>query len=250
MLILALDTTTSGGSVALALDGLLLESLAGDPAISHGQRLPAEIVTVLARQRKQVADIELYGVAVGPGSFTGLRIGIATVQGLALVSRRPVVGVTTLEALAVAAAWTEPAIAPGHLVAVWLDAQRGEVFSSFFRAVAAPQPSGFRYRLDPAGEARVESPEESVERLGPLAVVSPTWLVGDGAIRYRDRAARLSLAGILAPPPLAPSIAQVAFDRAAAGGSTTPHAIRPVYVRRPDAELARERRAAEAVGKP
>jgi hypothetical protein len=74
--------------------------------------------------------------------------------------------------------------------------------------------------------------------------------VGDGAIRYRDRAGRLSLAGILAPPPLAPSIAQVAFDRAAAGGSTTPHAIRPVYVRRPDAELARERRAAEAVGKP
>src|SRR5262245_14776088 len=99
MLVLALDTTTRRGSVALVRDGLELESYAGDEAITHGRRLPGDLVRVLDRQHLTVGDVDLFAVAAGPGSFTGLRIGIATMQGLALGTGKGVIGVSALDAL-------------------------------------------------------------------------------------------------------------------------------------------------------
>jgi ribosomal-protein-alanine N-acetyltransferase len=87
MLVLALDTTTAAGSVALWRDGLI-EERAGDPARSHAERLPGDLIGILGAHGLAPRDIERYAVAAGPGSFTGLRIGIATVQGLALVGER------------------------------------------------------------------------------------------------------------------------------------------------------------------
>ncbi len=92
MLVLALDTTTRGGSLALVSDGGVLEVFAGDATRTHATRLPGDILDCLARHQVGLGDIDLYGVAVGPGSFTGLRIGIATIQGLAFASGRPVGG--------------------------------------------------------------------------------------------------------------------------------------------------------------
>ena len=84
MILLALDTTTAAGSVALWRDGLI-EERAGDPARSHAERLPADLVALLSAHGLAPRDVERYAVAAGPGSFTGIRIGIATIQGLALV---------------------------------------------------------------------------------------------------------------------------------------------------------------------
>src|SRR3954469_22922265 len=131
MRVLALDTTTRAGSVALIDDDLVVDERAGDASRTHGERLPGELAALGAAW----PTIDVFAVASGPGSFTGLRIGIATVQGLALVTARRIVGVSTLEALAQIASTR---LAAGALVGAWVDAQRGEVFSALYRVADAP----------------------------------------------------------------------------------------------------------------
>src|SRR6266403_62552 len=103
MKVLALDTTTRAGSVALVEDDRIVDERGGDGARTHAERLPAEITAIAGANQLALSDVDLYGVASGPGSFTGLRIGIATIQGLAFVHNRRIVGIPALEALAHAA---------------------------------------------------------------------------------------------------------------------------------------------------
>src|SRR3954453_22694664 len=98
MRILALDTTTQAGSVALVEDGGVVLERAGDPTHPHAERLPRDILDLLAAAGCRTAEVDLFAVASGPGSFTGLRIGIATVQGLAFVHRRRIAAISALEA--------------------------------------------------------------------------------------------------------------------------------------------------------
>src|SRR5207249_912032 len=100
MLVLALDTTTRAGSVALVDEDEVVEERAGDATRSHAERLPGEVQSLLEGQGLTSAAIDLFAVAAGPGSFTGLRIGIATMQGFAFVHRRRIVPVSALEAMA------------------------------------------------------------------------------------------------------------------------------------------------------
>ncbi len=107
------------------------------PTRTHATRLPGDIVDCLARHQVGLRDIDLYGVAVGPGSFTGLRIGIATIQGLAFANDRPVAGVSALDALVEAAdAVVAVDVGEGCLRAAWMDAQRGEVYGRLYRRQA------------------------------------------------------------------------------------------------------------------
>ena len=135
MRVLALDTTTRAGSVALVEDDRVLAERAGDGARSHAERLPADLVDLVDVAAMPISDVDLFAVAAGPGSFTGLRIGIATMQGLAFVSARPIVAVSALEALGQMAAVD---LAPGAVVAAWMDAYRREVFSALYRVTDAP----------------------------------------------------------------------------------------------------------------
>ena len=100
MIILALDTTTRGGSVAVADDDRMLAVLAGDESRTHGERLPGEIARALDQAGVTRDRIDLLAVATGPGAFTGLRIGLAAMQGLAMTLDKPVIGVSALDALA------------------------------------------------------------------------------------------------------------------------------------------------------
>src|SRR5438552_13586472 len=131
MRVLALDTTGRAGSVALIEDGRILLEQQGDASRTHGERLPGELAALGAA----FVSIDIFAVAIGPGSFTGLRIGIATIQGLALVGKRRVAGVSALEAHAQLASRT---LGVGALVACWIDAQRGDVFSALYRVADAP----------------------------------------------------------------------------------------------------------------
>jgi tRNA threonylcarbamoyladenosine biosynthesis protein TsaB len=177
-------------------------------------------------------EVALLAVVAGPGSFTGLRVGIATIQGLAFAKDLKVVPVSSLEALALAAAADAP---PGALIAPWVDAQRGEVFASVYSQ--AP--------LAEVAPASAASPEATLAALAAVAGDAPLQFAGDGALRYRDAVqARFgSAATFVEPvPPLAPIAAWIAGDHPER--AVLPHAIAPIYVRRPDAELARERRRA------
>jgi tRNA threonylcarbamoyladenosine biosynthesis protein TsaB len=231
MLVLALDTTTRRGSVALARGRAIVDVLAGDPAITHGQRLPGDLMRLLDQQHLRVADIDLFAVAAGPGSFTGLRIGIATMQGLALANAKHIVGISALDALYHA---TLVSGVSGD-VCVWMDAARGEVFSARYRdGVVIDGPS-------------VEIPAEVLARWsGRNGDRSQAMVfVGEGAILYRDLIQVALPAALVEPdvPMLAPTIALLADAQAERQGSVVPDAIRPLYVRRPDAELARDRKA-------
>ena len=227
MLILSVDTTTRAGSVGVLRNGVILSEISGDPEVTHGQRLPGALMRALEAAGAGIEDVELFAVAAGPGSFTGLRVGIATVQGLAMARSRRVVPVSVLDALARAAA---NANGP---VAAWMDAQRGEVFSALYA---------------PDGAGTLIAAESS-----PPDLVLDSWLrrpdfrtpvfIGDGAVRYRrEILGRLGdSVRVLPAPPLAGLIGQIAAG--SPERAVLPHAVVPIYVRKSDAELARARRA-------
>ena len=239
MRVLALDTTTRAGSTALVDDVRVIAERRGDPTRTHAERLPDEIMTLLAACGMPMADVDLFAVACGPGSFTGLRIGIATIQGLAFVNGRRIVGVSALDALAhVASLGAET----GTMVGAWMDAHRREVFSGLYRVKAA-EP----FALDRVAEieaAAVGDPAGTLARWRRVVNGGAWMFTGDGAVLYADviRRAAPQEATIFEPPPLAGAIGRIAIARARRGETVAPSGIRPLYVRRPDAEIAREKK--------
>jgi tRNA threonylcarbamoyladenosine biosynthesis protein TsaB len=227
VLVLALDTTTRAGSAAIVADGAIRLEQAGDAGLTHGERLPGELIGLVSTAGASLADVDLLAVAAGPGSFTGIRVGIATVQGLAMALGRRVVAVSALDALARAAGeGSEP-------IAVWMDAQRGEVFSALY------ERTGRGRLIEPAALP----PDETLRSWRPQLPHGPLRVIGDGALRYDavGRASGLDARILPGVTPLAGVIGIMATERAA--DAVHPHAILPVYVRRPDAEIARARRS-------
>jgi tRNA threonylcarbamoyladenosine biosynthesis protein TsaB len=235
MRVLALDTTTREGSVALVEDERVIAEEPGDPMRSHGERLPGDFVDLLARHSLRVSDMDGFAIAAGPGSFTGLRIGIACVQGLAMVLGKRVVAVSVLDALAQSAAATA---APGTTIAAWMDAHRGEVFSACCRVTAAPayEPE----RLIQTEPPLVAAPRELLGRWAADGL--PSVFVGDGAVEYAYLVPESS--AVLEHPVLAGTIGRMAVPVFHRGDALHPAAIQPIYVRRPDAEIERDRRRA------
>ena len=229
VLILALDTTTRGGSVAVVEDEKVLALLPGDESRTHGERLPGEIGRALEIAGTTKEKIELLAVATGPGAFTGLRIGLAAMQGLAMTLNKPVAGISALDALAAQIHANETdAILP------WMDAQRGDVFATL---------------IDTHGNTTLETPAAA----NPEALLE-SWkhhLAGRRAIFIGDAATRdaalIKRFGngqwqTRTPTPLAPQIARLGRLKAERGEAGPPHALEPIYVRRPDAEIERDRR--------
>jgi tRNA threonylcarbamoyladenosine biosynthesis protein TsaB len=241
VLILALDTTTRGGSTAVVRDETVLALLHGDATRTHGERLPRELSQALAQAGVAAAALDLLVVASGPGPFTGLRIGLAAIQGLSMVTGVPVVGVSTLDAIA-SALWQDiDGRHPHRQLVVWLDAQRGEVFEGRYMAADTPGPLSWRQAQAPT----VAAPSSA------LAALGSGWrratFAGDGARRaQRDIEAWAGAPiDVLSPPDaLAPVLARLGGIAAARGEAGPPHALQPLYVRRPDAELERQRRIA------
>jgi tRNA threonylcarbamoyladenosine biosynthesis protein TsaB len=222
---LALDTTTSGGSSALLRDGAIVHEAAADPTRSHAERVPADLMALLDRERLGLGEIEVFAVGAGPGSFTGLRVGIAAMQGLACAVGKPLVGVSTLDALAAIVARADPGAAR---IATWVDAWRGEVYAASYAGAAE------------VDSPTVERPEHVLTRLGEGSVT----FVGDGAGTYEAliRSTRGVRARVWTPvrPLLAGMIGTLATAQVRAGHRPGADAIRPLYVRRPDAELTRQ----------
>lgn len=234
MRVLALDTTTRAGSAALVEDDRVVDERRGDGTRTHALRLPGEIVDLAAANHWPLSGVDLFAIASGPGSFTGLRIGIATVQGLALVHGRKVVSVPALDAIAHAGSLDLP---HGALIGAWMDAHRHDVFAALYRVNHAPAFT--RARLTELEGPTVGSPAVVLARWRSLAGGVPGVIAGDGAVLYADTIkSEEASTRVLPPPDLAGAVGLLAADRAAE--ALDPQAVRPLYVRRADVEIARD----------
>jgi tRNA threonylcarbamoyladenosine biosynthesis protein TsaB len=209
------------GSVAIARGEQLLGVVSGDPKVSHSNTLLADIDKLLAETQISVSDLDLFAVATGPGSFTGLRIGIATIKALSATLDRPSVGIPTLEAVALSGGVSEKSVA-------LLPAGRGEVFTQLFSVSAE---NGVKPLDDPAHVP----PARLLERYGHLESV--TWC-GEGAIVHRELIESWAAGKDwrIAPPDpnLATQIARLARKRTL---FDDPYTLRAIYVRPADAQL-------------
>lgn len=225
MLVLALETVTPLGSVAVWRDGTCV-ARTGDGAVPHAARLPQAWIAAVAGVGATLEAVDRLVVVSGPGSFTGVRIGMASAQGLALTRGWPVFAVPTLDAIA--ESWrTVHAGAQPRVVIACLDGLRGEVFAREFHFDGAD--------MHPQDEPRVVTPDQ----LRWQAFGDGVSIIGSGAVRYGGSVPQGADEIADVPEPIAAGAARlVARDALPA---VSPHALRPIYVRRPDVELARER---------
>lgn len=230
MLVLALDSSTRSGSLALARDGHLLASQVGDAVVRQAVRLPGDLVALLASQGHTLADVDLLAAAAGPGGFTGLRVGLATMQGLAMALDRRVFVASTLDLLALAGRAAAP---QAQWIGAWMHGMRGEVFTALYRP--SPADAGV-VALVPAFVGTPDQAADTWVAAAPdetIAVIGDAWPEAAGPLVARFGEA---LAPIVAPP-LAEVLAIAAGRRASE--AVVPAAVRPAYVRRPDAVLTR-----------
>jgi tRNA threonylcarbamoyladenosine biosynthesis protein TsaB len=244
-IILSLETATPGGSVFLGRGKQQLAERSGDPQVSHSNSLLADINESLEEAGISLEEVQLFACASGPGSFTGLRIGIATLKALAATLERPCVGVPTLQAVAHAAGASSATVA-------LLPAGRGEVFAQMFSVAT----DGTVVEVDKAAHL---PPQRLMERYG--AVRKLTW-TGNGAHLQRDFLSDYaqqqgivfiddsqgSVTAIDAPGQglwqlaakeknLAKHVAALAVELFQNGPLQSPHSLSAIYVRPSDAEL-------------
>lgn len=233
--VLGLDTATRTASAALiAGDTILVErSLAGakDLAVTA---LPL-VQSVLAESGRGIGDVELIAVSAGPGSFTGLRIGLSLAKGFALATGCAVLAVPTLAALARVAGDRSESIRPV------LDARRGEVYTAAFR------------RCD-AGLERMAEDIAATPRAVAAAITEPCVLLGDGGEAYRDEWRRLLPPGSEILPfaefhPRGGEVARLGRQLYADGGGTPVDAMVPRYCRAAEAEVRRAGTAQRPAGR-
>jgi tRNA threonylcarbamoyladenosine biosynthesis protein TsaB len=237
-LILAIETATRAGSVAVVRGEELLSSRAGAAEVSHSTNLIEMIEQALAEANTRLSDIDLFAVAVGPGSFTGLRIGLATVKALAASTARKIAGVSTLAAVAHAANIS------GDVVAL-LPAGRGEVFAQLFTVN--------NDTVETKDKAAHLTPKALWERYGGMQRLN--WAGEEGS----TIAEGLRLFGVPrlggmpseagTPNCLAFSVAILAAKVYREGKSVAPDELHAVYVRASDAEI-NERWQQEKVNQP
>jgi len=234
-LILAIETATRAGSVALARGDEILASASGDVSSSHSTNLIEIVEGNLKSAGAKLSEVTLFAAAVGPGSFTGLRIGLATVKSFAACTGRSCVGISTLAAIAHAAGNSERTVA-------LLPAGRGEIFAQMFSVA-----DGWVSELD--GPEHL-SPKAILEKYGQAR---PLLWAGAGAqlhaetlqmwaearnISFSDSSTGRTVWTIAAPEPqLAISIAALALNEYYSRNTVRPERLQAVYVRASDAEI-------------
>lgn len=226
MKVLAVDTSSNAASVALVEDNILLGEFVLNHKKTHSQEIMPMIDDVLKRCGCEVSDIDLFAAAKGPGSFTGLRIGIATVKGLAHSVNKPVIGIGTLEGLAYNLPFCE------HTIVPIMDARRNQVYTGAYMW----DDEDFRE----IGESEAMSIEECVLSCGNFL---ETVFLGDGVPVYKDFIKeKLGDKAIFAPVSCnmqrASSIAMLAQKRKDEAESY--YGLEPMYLRKPQAERERE----------
>ena len=228
MRLLTVDTSTNVFSIALSEDATVLGEESGDAGPSTSAAIPSLIRSLFNHAGFKPEDLDAFAVTVGPGSFTGVRIGIALVKGLAFAAGKPVVPISSLELLAMNA---RKSPVP---VCTMFDARKGEVYTATFSFMDGMKPILIEKAADPLTVI-----DETTEA---------TLFIGDGATRYRElicgRLGRLALY----PEehlhrPKASAAVPLAIERLGSGAVVSPFDLLPRYLRLSEAELNRARSA-------
>jgi tRNA threonylcarbamoyladenosine biosynthesis protein TsaB len=236
MMVLAVESSTELAGVALADEAGVLATVTVARGRHHAETIAPAIEFVCRRVQVELASLDAVGVDVGPGLFTGLRVGVGTAQALAFALEKPLVGVSSLEVLAHAVATS--GVAPGTLVVPVVDARRGEVFVARLRTTT----EGASWEQP---EVR-RTPEALAAELGVLG--EPLVMAGDGARRYRETLR--AVPGVVFadaldfPPPGV--LAALVLARAAAGHGRDGGGVLPHYLRDADTRINWEKRAGRA----
>ena len=224
MKVLGIDTSTSCGAVGLIDDGEVLSDYLLNIPVTHSERLLGAIEFVLREARCSARDVDGWAISLGPGSFTGLRIGVSTVKGLAFATQKPVAGVSTLDALASQVSPTP------YLICPILDARKKEVYAAFYRY-------GKGDVLGRQSDDQALRPEDLVRKVGERTI-----FLGDGVRTYREFLLH-SLPSFATFPagPLHVShgsmVARLGFDLLKKGKHLNVSTFSPIYVRPSEAEM-------------
>ena len=224
MKILGIDTSTLCASVGLMDDGEVISDYLLNIPVTHSERLIGAIEFVLKEARCPIGNLDGWAISLGPGSFTGLRIGVSTVKGLAFATGKPVAGVSTLDVLA-----SQIALTP-HLICPILDARKKEVYTAF-------------YRYEEGGSLKRQSdyqairPEDLVKK-----IKEQTIFLGDGVKTYGDFLLNsLPSLAIFPPAPLHFShgsmVAKLGFELLKKGEGLDLSTFAPLYIRPSEAEM-------------
>lgn len=228
MLILAFESSARAASVALVEDGRLISQYSQCSGLTHSRTLLPMAEDMLKNAELSLDKVDLFAVAHGPGSFTGIRIGVSTVKGLAWAADKPCVGVSTLEAMA----WH--GLAAGGLVCPVMDARRSQVYNALFQV-----ENGKPVRLC---EDRPIALSQLAEEL--RALNAPAFLIGDGAELAEKYLREQAIPCTVAPENLrwqsAWGVAMAAMDKTPGNAD----ALLPVYLRLSQAERERQERLA------
>lgn len=228
MRLLALDTSTFVGTVAVTRDGELLAEWSASVRATHGETLLPHVAKVLELSGVAPAELDAIAVGIGPGSFTGVRIGVATAKGLALALGKPIVGISSLRTLA-----RGMSSGAGLCVPV-LDAHKGEVYCAAFALEAGELVE----RVAPFHA----QPEEAARRLREAAGEQCLWLAGNGVGRYGEVfSGPLGAPFVRAPSfcdvPRGACLAHEATMQLARKGPDDLATLEPMYLRGSDAKL-------------
>ena len=229
MLILAFESSARAASVAVVEDGRLISQYSQCSGLTHSRTLLPMAEDMLKNAELSLDKVDLFAVAHGPGSFTGIRIGVSTVKGLAWAAEKPCVGVSTLEAMA----WH--GLAAGGLVCPVMDARRSQVYNALFQV-----ENGKPVRLC---EDRPIALSQLAEELRTLN--APAFLIGDGAELAEKYLREQAIPCTVAPENLrwqsAWGVAMAAMDKTPGNAD----ALLPVYLRLSQAERERQERLAK-----
>lgn len=225
MKLLSIETSTMLGGVAIVEEPrrLIAETRLSVKAV-HSERLIPEIDALLKKAGLEIGDIDVFSASKGPGSFTGLRIGLSTLKGLAFATKKPVVTVPTLESMA----WNLP-FCP-YPICPLLDARKGELYAG-----------GFLWEDDSPKRLFMET-NLKIEALASLFRDDKIVFLGEGSDIYRDEIKRIfGKRAVFAPPHLSvllpSSTAFLGLRRALRGDFEDPSNLRPFYIRKSEAEL-------------
>ena len=234
-LLLALESATAVASVAILRGERVLARRRSRPGRPHSETLLPLVDEVLAELATDLGQIGAFAVSIGPGAFTGLRIGLATLKGLAFGGAQPVASVSTLEALALVALRERGARGAPEVVAATLDARRGEVYAAAYRSSC----SGSAAEMEPALEEGVYTPEQLLQGLPAGAL-----LAGEGVAVLGVSPSQLAAAGVRVEPgpcsvPDAAAVGILGLRELARGRSLRAERLVPRYLRRAEAEVVR-----------